>query len=104
PESALPYSAGKAPVIKSEFASNCELKMDTPPPDVPGFTKWLGFGISIPSILQSKPFGLLPRTEILLLPSSVLVTPEKDCAILPGSFTAAANFLASSTENVRPLT
>src|SRR5690606_40567654 len=104
PLSAFPYSAGKAPVIKSLLESNCELMIIIPPPLLAALAKWLGFGISMPSILQSKPLGELPRIEILLLPSLVLTTPAKDETIRAGSFTDAANFCVSSTENERALT
>ena len=103
PDNALPYSAENAPVIKSEFDKSWLLRIEIPPPDVAGAAKWLGLGISTPSILHNRPNGELPRIEILLFPSSVLCTPANDKAILPGSLIAAANFCVSSTLNVRVL-
>lgn len=56
PDIALPYSAGKALVIKSELANNCALNIDMPPPEVPTLAKWFGLGISIQLRLQLKLF------------------------------------------------
>ncbi len=104
PDRALPYSAAKAPVIKSELDNNCALRIEMPPPEVPTAEKWLGLGISTPSMRQSRPLGALPRMAMVLLPSLAVATPANAEAIRPGSFTAAAKRRVSSTENVRALT
>ena len=59
---ALPYSAGQAPVKKSELSRNLLFKMVTGPPPVPGMEKWLGLGMLIPSMRYKTPAGVFPRT------------------------------------------
>jgi hypothetical protein len=60
--------------------------------------------MSTPSMRHSNPFGVLPRMEMALLPSSVPTTPAKAVAMRAGSFTAAAYRRVSSTEKERVLT
>ena len=85
PAVALPYSAGKAPVRKSELAIKFGLSAETGPPVVPSVEKWLGFGIGIPSRRQSTPVGELPRIMMSLRASLLAATPAKLATILATS-------------------
>lgn len=105
PERPLPYSAGKAPVRKSELLITVLLRMLMPPPELPSpVAKWLGFGISMPSIRHNSPRAELPRMTISLLLSLADDTPAKDCAMRAGSLKLPAKREVSSTENLRALT
>src|SRR4030066_472035 len=64
PLRAFPYSAGKAPVKKSELVRRLLFKILIGPPLAPKDEKWLGFGISIPSSRHNTPRGEFPRITI----------------------------------------
>ena len=103
PEEAFPYSAGKAPDIKSELAKLVELIIDMIPlVDPCPSPKWFGLGISIPSILHNNPLGEFPRMIISLFWSDpAFVTPAKFKAMRAGSWNPPAYRFASVTENWR---
>ena len=75
--------------------------IDTDPPVVPGMAKWLGFGMSMPSIRHKIPWGEFPRTTISFLESSAPCTPAKFEAIRAGSPRLPAKRSVSSTVNNR---
>ena len=78
PETALPYSAGKAPVKKSEFPKTCALSEDRiPPPKVAISAKWFGLGISTSSSRHCNKCGALPWIDIPLL-ETLGVTPANE--------------------------
>ena len=86
---------------KSELPKILLLMMETDPPVVPGMAKWLGFGMSMPSMRQRMPWGELPRTTMSLRESSAPCTPAKLDAIRAGSPRLPANRSVSSTVNNR---
>ena len=75
---------------KNEFFRVFILSILTGPPVEPSVLKWLGFGMSIPSMRQSTPAGELPRIMISFLPSLVPLTPAKFCAMRLGSLLVPA--------------
>ena len=85
PETALPYSAGKAPVKKSEFPKTCALSEERiPPPKVAISAKWFGFGISTSSSRHCNKCGALPWMDIPLL-ETLGVTPANEATSRAGS-------------------
>ncbi|WP_419052121.1 hypothetical protein [Parabacteroides goldsteinii] len=85
PESALLYSAGNAPVKKSELPSTKLLnEVKPPPPKVVTSAKWLGLGISTSSNRHCNERGALPRTTMPLLPT-LEETPANADTSLAGS-------------------
>src|SRR5689334_2387425 len=85
PALALPYSAGKAEVKKSEFLITFVLIALTGPPVVPTVEKWFGFGIFNPSMRHKTPVGEFPRITMSFLESSGELTPAKLAARREGS-------------------
>ena len=100
----FPYSEGKAPVIKSEFAKTLLFNIPTGPPVLPATAKCVGLGIFTPSKRYKMPKGEFPLITISFLESSVPLTPAKFVAILAGSPLLPAYLLVSSTVKVWALT
>src|SRR6185437_7462801 len=96
PEVASPYSAGQAPVKKSELLSTLLFNILTGPPVVPCAAKWFGLGMSTPSSRQRSPDGELPRIIISFLASLDPDTPAKLAGIRAGSPSAPAYRCVSS--------
>ena len=85
PETASPYSAGKAAVKKSELPNTKALNDDiSPPPATEMSAKWFGFGISTPSMRHESRRGALPWIEMPLVQPSC-DTPANELAKRAGS-------------------